>query len=126
MRGPALLFVLGTTLVAAGLLLNLNGCGGGMATALPSPPPPLLRMITTSLPPGLLDSIYAGAPLRATGGVQPYAWAVTSGTLPSGLILNRTTGVISGTPTAIGASSFSVTVTDSETPTAKTAGLTWV
>jgi phospholipase C len=118
MRGPALALVLAT---AAGLLLNLNGCGGGMATAPPPPPPPPLRMISTSLPPGIRDSVYAGATLQATGGVQPYAWAVTSGALPSGLILNGTAGVISGTPTAIGASSFTVTVTDSETPTAKTA-----
>jgi phospholipase C len=78
-------------------------------------------MSTTSLPPGILDSVYAGATLQATGGVQPYAWAVTTGTPPSGLILNGTTAAISGTPTAIGASSFTVTVTDSETPTAKTA-----
>jgi hypothetical protein len=35
--------------------------------------------------------------------------------------LNGTTGAISGTVTAAGASSFTVVVTDSETPTAKTA-----
>jgi hypothetical protein len=57
--------------------------------------------------------------LQATGGIKPYHWAVTTGTLLSGLALNGTTGATSGTVTAAGASSF--TVTDSETPPAKTA-----
>lgn len=38
--------------------------------------------------------------LTASGGVQPYTFFVSSGTLPAGLILNPNTGVISGTPTA--------------------------
>jgi type II secretory pathway pseudopilin PulG len=34
-----------------------------------------------------------------TGGVSPYTFAITSGTLPNGLTLDPATGVISGTPT---------------------------
>ena len=79
--------------------------------------------VTTSgpLPVGVVNSVYAGATLQATGGIQPYSWAVTTGNLPAGLTLNSATGLISGTPTASGTANFTVTVTDSETPTAKTA-----
>ena len=76
---------------------------------------------SSSLPVGVVSSVYAGATLQATGGITPYSWAVTTGSLPAGLALNGATGVISGTPTASGTTNFTVTVTDSETPTAKTA-----
>jgi hypothetical protein len=36
--------------------------------------------------------------VNITGFTQPYSFAVTSGTLPTGLTLNTSTGVISGTP----------------------------
>jgi hypothetical protein len=76
---------------------------------------------SSSLPLGVANSLYAGATLQATGGITPYSWAVTTGNLPAGLTLNASTGAISGTPTASGTASFTITVTDSETPTAKTA-----
>ena len=82
-----------------------------------------LSVTTTSgsLPLGVVSTAYPGATLQATGGIQPYAWSVTTGSLPAGLTLNPATGAISGTPTASGTVSFTVTVTDAETPTAKTA-----
>jgi len=80
-----------------------------------------LSVTTTSLPGGVVGSVYAGATLQAAGGIQPYSWAVTTGSLPAGLTLNSATGAIAGTPAASGTSNFTVTVTDSETPTAKTA-----
>lgn len=68
---------------------------------------------TTSLPNATVNAAYSRA-LTAAGGVPPYtSWQVTSGSLPSGLTLNASTGVISGTPTSTGTSSFTVTVTDS-------------
>jgi hypothetical protein len=51
--------------------------------------------------------------LAATGGTAPYTYAITSGTLPPGLTLNTSTGVISGTPTTAGSYTFTSTVTDS-------------
>lgn len=78
-----------------------------------------LSVVTSSLPTGVDGSPYS-ATLQAAGGVSPYTWAVTTGSLPTGLTLNGTTGVISGTPSGSG-TSFTVTVTDSETPTHQTA-----
>jgi hypothetical protein len=48
----------------------------------------------------------------ATGGTAPYVYTVTAGALPTGLVLNSTTGLISGTPTVSGPYSFSITATD--------------
>ncbi len=55
--------------------------------------------------------------LKATGGTPPYSYAVTAGSLPPGITL-QSDGLISGTPTAPGASSFTATVTDSVNATA--------
>lgn len=49
--------------------------------------------------------------LNATGGIGTVTFAVSAGTLPAGLTLNASTGVISGTPSAAGTSNFTVTAT---------------
>jgi len=80
--------------------------------------PPPLQITTASLPNGTTAMGYSG-PLNATGGVPPYTWSITAGQLPSGLTLasqNNGTGSISGTPILVGASNFTVGVTDSEIP----------
>jgi hypothetical protein len=51
-------------------------------------------------------------PLAASGGTAPYTYAVTSGSLPPGVTLDTSTGVLSGTPTATGSYSFTITVND--------------
>ncbi len=50
----------------------------------------------------------------ATGGNDTYTWALASGTLPSGVTFDATTGSISGTPRVAGISRFSITATDGE------------
>lgn len=85
-----------------------------------------LQVTTSSLPNGS-PSVFYSATLTATGGLAPYTWAITQGSLPAGLTLNAASGVISGTPTEVGTSSFTVQVSDSETPAATaTAGLSIV
>ena len=49
--------------------------------------------------------------VTATGGNPPYSWSLLSGALPAGLSL-ASSGTISGTPTAPGASGFAVQATD--------------
>jgi hypothetical protein len=76
---------------------------------------PTLKLTTTSLPNGVVGKAYSTT-LAATGGITPYSWALTSGTLPAGL--SFTAGLISGTPTTATANpvSLTFTLTDSETP----------
>jgi large repetitive protein len=69
--------------------------------------------LTGSLPNATLGVPYTQT-LVATGGLSPYKYTLTAGALPPGLTLSIG-GTISGTPTAVGASSFTVTVTDTET-----------
>jgi len=78
-------------------------------------PPPDLVITTTSLPAGTVGVAYS-ATLEATGGVPAYTWSVVSGSLPNGLSLGSSTGIISGTPTASGTSYFTVQVADSQQP----------
>ena len=65
----------------------------------------------SGLPGGIVGTTY-NQTLAASGGTAPYTYAVTAGALPAGLALSSG-GVLSGTPTAGGNFSFTVTATDS-------------
>ena len=95
---------LGDPLLAKWQLDDTNNDG----TTSPAP-----SITTTSLPNGEVSIAYSQT-LGASGGSGTYSsWSITSGTLPVGLSLNSATGVISGTPTTTGTSSFTVQVADS-------------
>jgi hypothetical protein len=74
-------------------------------------PPPAL-VVTCPATTGTVGTPYSSA-LVATGGVPPYTYSITGGSLPPGLTLNPSTGAITGTPTTAGASSFTAHVVDS-------------
>ncbi len=94
----------------------LAACSTGN-TSTPNPPPGtnLLQLTVGSLPSGTTNKTYS-AVLSASGGTTPYTWSLTSGSLPSGLTLNSSTGAITGTPLVSGAFNSTVQVSDSETP----------
>jgi hypothetical protein len=82
-----------------------------LAATLVINPAPLAITSTSPLPTGTVGTAYSET-LAATGGTTPYGWTVTKGTLPAGLTLSAA-GVLSGTPTAAGTSTFTVQVADS-------------
>ncbi|WP_309992591.1 Ig domain-containing protein [Paenarthrobacter nitroguajacolicus] len=71
-----------------------------------------LKILTTSLPGAVLGKQYKIG-IGAIGGVAPYAWKISKGSLPAGLSLNAVTGVVSGTPSAAGTTPMTFSVTDS-------------
>jgi hypothetical protein len=90
----------------------LSGKTGGAALTVQAAP---LTVTTSSLPAATLNAAYSTT-LAASGGTMPYTWSITTGSLPSGLSLNSSTGVISGTPATTGSSSFTAQAADSSTP----------
>jgi len=65
---------------------------------------------TSSLPAGTVGASYSQT-ITATG-TASISFAVVSGTLPTGLSLNGSTGALTGTPTAAGAFGFTVRATN--------------
>jgi len=70
------------------------------------------------LPSGTTGTPY-NQTITASGGTSPYTFAFT-GTLPTGLALNGSSGAITGTPTVAGNYNFTITATDSTLPTGNT------
>ena len=64
-----------------------------------------------SLPIGRVGRSY-GSRLRARSGQKPFTWSLAVGSLPSGLSLDATTGLITGTPIALGDTNLTFQVTD--------------
>lgn len=79
--------------------------------------PPLLALPVTNMAGGVLGQSYSAAIAPASGGIAPYQYAVTNGSLPGGLNLDAFTGTITGIPNALGAANFSITATDNSTGT---------
>jgi hypothetical protein len=92
---------------ATNQVVNLSGTVNSAAA---------LTIITTTLPNGTVGTAYNGT-ITAQNGTGPYTWSIASGTLPAGLTLNTAaiglTTSITGTPTAAGAASFTIQVSDS-------------
>jgi hypothetical protein len=97
----------GSTTISATLSGTVVPAGSTTLTVQAAPAP--LAITTSSLPDarvGVVYEIQPGTPvtLAATGGTPPYAWSISSGSLPPGLSLtlgtglNLGVGVIGGTP----------------------------
>ncbi|NGM51977.1 autotransporter domain-containing protein [Caulobacter sp. 602-2] len=74
---------------------------------------PTMTLSPTSAPAADYGMAYS-LTFQATGGVTPYRYAL-SGTLPTGLSFDTTSGVLSGTPTEAGSFPIVVTASDSST-----------
>jgi predicted hotdog family 3-hydroxylacyl-ACP dehydratase len=83
----------------------------------------VVTVISTSPPLALLPSVsnvtqigvaYSQTNVGA-GGSGSYTYSVSAGTVPAGLSLNTATGTVSGTPTAAGAFSYTIRVSDGST-----------
>jgi hypothetical protein len=108
--------------VLAGLLIvsmpvACGGGGGGNGANPPPPPPPAsFFFLTTTLADAVVGVPY-NQTLRVSGGSGARTFAVASGSLPDGLTLQTSTGVISGTPAGpVGTADFSIEVVDSSSP----------
>lgn len=122
--------------VLAGLVLVLGACGRApssgtglgasptpleSASASPSAAPTPLTIPGPTFPIAEVGLAYAPLTINASGGNAPYVWRVSDGTLPGGMTLSPE-GVISGTPTAAGNTSFTLEVTDASMATANLSG----
>ncbi len=91
--------------------------------AIPSEESPAPLTVTPTPPPIAVQGVPYSTSLAATGGVAPYSWILSAGSLPPGLSLSPS-GIISGTPTHLGTITFTVRVSDGTTPTPLTATAT--
>jgi len=84
-----------------------------------------VNLITTSLPDGTSGEAYSET-LTASGGSGSgnYTWTKSSGTLPSGLALGSSTGILKGTPTTAGDFTFVIKVADTTTGATDTQSFT--
>jgi hypothetical protein len=110
MAGPYTAFVYGdpapsaSSFLSSGVSRRLHW---GLLLGSVSAPLPVGESLTG----GIVGSAYS-CPISIIGGTSPYTLSVT-GSLPTGLTLSSS-GVINGTPTAVGTYNFSITVTDAQ------------
>ncbi len=75
-----------------------------------------LSISVRTMPTGTTGIPYSTT-LSATGGTAPYSWQISGGTLPQGLSLDKSSGVISGIASQTGTFPFSASVTDATSTT---------
>jgi CshA-type fibril repeat protein len=104
------------------IITDSNGVKNSKTFTLPVLTAPVISNATavapavTSLPAIGRNVVMSPVDLAATEGSYPLlesgAWSITAGTLPAGLTMNADTGLISGTATSLGTSTFTVRVRD--------------
>ena len=101
--------------------------GGGGGGGVPAPPPSTtpLTITTLSLGNGNVGTFYGGFITASGGQGSPLTFRLTAGALPAGLTLARSFGVqstsLTGTPTTVQTTSFTVQVADQTGHTASRA-----
>lgn len=97
--------------VVLGTYANTSGVQVPTVFSMQSP----ITIGTAALLPGRQGTSYT-ATLTPSGAWGSYSWSLASGSLPAGLHLNTQTGVISGTPSATGTSTFTVQLSGTGVP----------
>lgn len=117
---PATRYVFFSSLLVMAFLAGsaLAACGGGGGGTIGPPPmqlsssPPHLGASPVALvnpppsqpSPGILGQTYSlDLTQYVHGGTLPYSWSIKSGSLPAGLTLNSSTGIVAGIPTGTSA-----------------------
>ena len=118
-EGPPTNYVSGTTIIPIVVTLaDSRGAGSSVSTTLSLAYNNGLR-ITTPATVGIatvnVDPNGYSFQLQAAGGLPPYTWALSAGTLPAGITLNTSTGVLSGTYSGTLGGSFPVTISVTDT-----------
>lgn len=92
---------------------DANGCAGTRDYSLTTNPPTCqtITINPATLANGAVGTAYT-AQFTQSGGTGALTWSISAGSLPPGLSLNSSSGSLSGTPSAPGASRFTVQVTD--------------
>jgi uncharacterized repeat protein (TIGR01451 family) len=74
-------------------------------------------------PPGGEVNVAYSDQLTVTAGTSPFTWSVSAGTLPAGVTLGASTGLLAGTPTPAGSYPFTVNVIDANNGIARSEGV---
>ncbi|PXV59883.1 Putative Ig domain-containing protein [Dyella jiangningensis] len=101
-----------TTSGTSNITINVTDSAGGTGVQSYAMTVAAPQIVTNPVPNAVVNVAYSQT-LTASGGTAPYTFSLESGSLPAGLSLNTSTGVISGTPTTVGSATFGIRATDS-------------
>ena len=104
----------GVVCITSALCVNFGAIGASSVWS--STSVPQLTLSATSPANPTLGLAYS-AQFSASGGVAPYSFSISQGSLPPGLSIDPATGTVSGIPISAGTFGFTVTLTDTSNPT---------
>jgi hypothetical protein len=103
--------VSGRTLARNGAVtLDTNSVSVGTCALTPGPGCPVVSLSPATLPNGTVGVAYSQT-ITGSGGTAPYTFSVTAGVPPAGLTLTSA-GLLAGTPTRAGTTTFTIRGTD--------------
>ena len=93
-------------------MTDVYGCPHNATYAVEVAHPTIAMAPAAGTLPGGKTGVAYSQIISTSGGSAPYTYALTAGTLPTGVTFDAATATLSGTPTTIGNSSFTLTATD--------------